>query len=371
MDAAWGALVIPGALIWLGAALAPWRPWSTRERLEPDVDAPADGLSAVTVLIPARNEAVVIGQTLEALQAQGPGLKVLVIDDESDDGTAQIARAFPGVSVLRGQPLASGWAGKLWALEQGRLQVKTPLTLLLDADIALLPGMLPTLLAHKRKSGVALVSIMARLRMDTGWDRALTPAFVYFFKLLYPFAVSNSRHRLIAAAAGGCILVDTEALEAIGAFTSLRGALIDDCTLARRIKQSGRRTWIGLSQGVLSLRAYGSYAAIHAMVARSAFTQLRYSTLLLLAVTAIFAWAFWFPIAGLFWGGGSVHLIAAATLLLMASIYVPTLRYYRLAPARALLFPGVATIYIGMTWSSALRYWRGLRSQWKGRDYTR
>jgi cellulose synthase/poly-beta-1,6-N-acetylglucosamine synthase-like glycosyltransferase len=138
MDAAWGALVIPGALIWLGAALAPWRPWSTRERLEPDVDAPADGLSAVTVLIPARNEAVVIGQTLEALQAQGPGLKVLVIDDESDDGTAQIARAFPGVSVLRGQPLASGWAGKLWALEQGRLQVKTPLTLLLDADIALL-----------------------------------------------------------------------------------------------------------------------------------------------------------------------------------------------------------------------------------------
>ncbi|MDE0853559.1 MAG: glycosyltransferase [Nevskia sp.] len=361
-------LAAPAAVIWFGTLLAPWRPWSTRERIEPDADAAREAdLSDITVLIPARNEAQVIGTTLSGLRAQGRGLNVVVVDDQSGDATASIAASFASTRVISGKPLPAGWAGKLWALEQGKAEVRTPLTLLLDADIELRPGLLAALLRHKRAQGLHFVSLMADLRRTSFWDRLLLPAFVYYFKLLYPFALSNSRFRHVAAAAGGCVLVDTAALHMAGAFASLRGALIDDCTLARQIKNSGHRTWVGLSRGVVSLRPYGSLGSIHEMVARSAFTQLHYSRLLLLAVTLIFAAAYWLPLAGLFVPGA--RGLAAAALVAMMLGYWPTLRYYGMSPLWLLLTPLGATLYLAMTWSSAIRYWRGVRSRWKDRVY--
>ena len=359
-------LALPAALMWFGLLLTPWRPWSTRERLEP-VSGRADDtdLSAITVLIPARNEAEVIGITLTSLQAQGRGLRIVVVDDQSDDGTAQIARGFANVELLSGQPLPSGWAGKLWALEQGKSRVTTPMTLLLDADIALEPGMLAALVAHKQAVGANFVSLMADLRRTSFWDRLLLPAFVYFFKLIYPFHLSNGPFKHVAAAAGGCVLVDTAALAKVGAFGCLRDALIDDCTLAKRIKDGGHRLWTGLSRGVISLRPYGDLHSIHDMVARSAFTQLRYSTSLLLLVTALFAAAYWLPLAALLMGSP----LAAAAFIAMAVAYVPTLRYYGLPAFWALAMPLIGALYLYMTWSSAIRYWRGVRSKWKNRTY--
>lgn len=372
MDAAFW-LAVPAAVMWFGLWLAPWRPWSIREQLEPTGFGPnqqggSGDMGQVTVLIPARNEAEVIQQTLDSLQAQGTGLKIVVIDDQSDDGTGDIARRYPNVEVISGKALPKGWAGKLWALEQGKGRVTTSMTLLLDADIALEPGLLSALLAHKRATGAHFVSLMADLRRTSFWDRLLLPAFVYYFKLIYPFAVSNSPSKWVAAAAGGCVLVDTAALHKVDAFECLKDALIDDCTLARRIKDGGHKTWIGLSRGVISLRPYGTLKSVHDMVARSAFTQLRYSNLLLLLVTALFAMAYWLPLVALAQGSEGSWL-AAAALAAMCLAYVPTLHYYGLSPVWALASPLIGALYLAMTWSSAIRSWRGVRSKWKNRTY--
>ncbi len=368
MDAVTAAIALPGAIIWTAILLVPWRPWGTREHLEPHRDGAVD-LSDLTVLIPARDEGGVIGRTLAGLREQGTGLQVVVIDDQSSDATATLARVA-GADVIDGQPLPPQWAGKLWALEQGRRQVTTRTVLLLDADIEMLPGMLSSLISHKRAGGYHFVSLMADLQRTSVWDCLLLPCFVYFFKLLYPFRLSNSQNvPFVAAAAGGCVLMDTAVLDRIGAFGSLRSALIDDCTLARQVKRVGFKTWIGLSRGVVSLRRYRTLGSVHDMVARSAFTQLGYSSFLLLLVTAVMLAAFAAPLAaclqqdarpyGLFaWGA-------------MALTYWPTMRYYSMSPAWGLALPLSGMLYLGMTWSSALRYWRGTRSIWKGRAYSR
>jgi hopene-associated glycosyltransferase HpnB len=363
----WVAASIP-AVMWVGLLLTPWRPWSTRERIEADPQAGSADLSEITVLIPARNEADVIGLTLAGLQSQGGGLQVIVVDDQSSDATAQIAASFPNTRVVSGQPLPEGWAGKLWALEQGKSHVRTPMTLLLDADIQLQPGLLAALLAHKRKDNRQFVSLMADLRRTSFWDRLLLPAFVYYFKLIYPFSLSNSSFRHVAAAAGGCILVDTEALQRAGAFASLRNALIDDCTLARQVKNAGYRIWLGLSRGVVSLRPYGDLRSIHDMVARSAFTQLGYSTAVLLIVTILFIFAYGVPF--LLLGSADTWRLGVVALIAMMLSYLPMLRYYGMRLTWALLLPLSALLYIGMTWSSAIRYWRGVRSRWKDRTYS-
>lgn len=363
----WVAALLP-VVMWVGLLLVPWRPWSTRERIEADPHAGSVDLSEITVLIPARNEADVIGLTLAGLQAQGNGLQIVVVDDQSSDKTADIAASFPNTRVISGQPLPEGWAGKLWALEQGKSQVTTPITLLLDADIQLQSGLLAALLAHKRRENRQFVSLMADLRRTSFWDRLLLPAFVYYFKLLYPFSVSNSSSRLVAAAAGGCILVDTEALQRAGAFASLRNALIDDCTLARQVKNAGYRTWLGLSRGVVSLRPYGTLGSIHDMVARSAFTQLGYSTAVLLVVTVLFVLAYGLPFVLL--ASAATWRLGLLALVAMMLSYLPMLRYYQMRLAWALLLPFGAALYLGMTWSSAIRYWRGVRSRWKDRTYS-
>ena len=367
-------LVAAGALLWVTVILVPWRPWSTRERLETgNVPDDETDLSDVTVLIPARNEGPVIERTLIALRCQGRGLRVMLVDDQSSDATATLARlAWPtGLTIIQGQILPSGWTGKLWALEQGWSAIDSNFVLLLDADIELEPG---TVGALKRKliaEELALVSVMAELRMDSLWEKMLVPAFVYFFKLLYPFAVGNNPQSRLGVAAGGCILVRSSSLEMIGAFHSLRNAIIDDCRLADRIKKSGGKTWIGLSHSVRSHRAYVRLASFWGMVERTAFTQLRYSIWLLLATTFLMVLGFWLPWAGIFSRRMAVRFIALSGVCAMTLPYVPTLRYYRRSILWAPLLPVISTLYLLMTWSSALRYWRGKRSEWKGRVYAR
>ena len=367
----WTYLILLSALLWLVILFLPWRPWSNREFLDSNKTSEGADLSQVTVLIPARNEASGIVKTLTALRNQGQGFRVVLIDDESTDNTEEAARkaGLMNLEIIKGKPLPSGWSGKLWALEQGRHTVTTPLTLLIDADIELLPGILPSLVEKMKSEGVNFISLMAQLQMKTFWEKLLMPAFVYFFKLIYPFRLSNSNIPWIAAAAGGCILVQTRALNAIGGFESIRNALIDDCTLARRIKEHGYKTWIGLTHSAHSHRPYEGLSHIWNMVARTAFTQLLYSKFLLLLCSALLLLAFWAPVLGLFLMG--INKIAATVgLVSMFVTYIPTLRFYKLSISWGTALPFIGTLYLAMTWTSALRYWLGIRSQWKNRIYS-
>lgn len=364
------------AALWLGLLALPWQPWRARERLEAAGATPDADLSSIVVLIPARNEAATIGHTLTALAAQGRNLKTILIDDQSSDGTVDAARRAAGtgltIEIVSGATLEPGWAGKMFALEQGRARADRPLILLLDADIALEPGTIAALLEKQRETGAALVSLMAELSMQ-GWaERLLMPAFVYFFKLVYPFALSNRPTGLVAAAAGGCVLIERAALDGIGGFGTLKGAIIDDCALACTVKRSGRRTWIGLSHAAKSIRSYQTLGTIWRMVARSAYTQLHYSPVLLGLASLMLALAFWMPLVALAaFPVLDAKLIGGLALLAMMASYLPTLLYYRRSPLWALALPLIGTLYLAMTWSSTLDYWRGSRTVWKGRTYDR
>ena len=372
-------LALPGLVIWSLILCLPWRPWSTRESLDVDTDVDKSNkpdLSQITVLIPARNEAEVIAETLASLKRQDKSLKIVLIDDQSDDNTSNIAHqsGLTNLNIITGKPLPEGWSGKLWALEQGRKYADTEIILLLDADITLAPGTIASLYQKLISEQLDLVSLMAFLRMNSFWEILLMPAFIYFFKLLYPFHLSNassdtllSKH--VAAAAGGCILVRKEALEKIGGFTALKDSLIDDCTLARKIKTSGGRTWIGLTHSVLSHRKYDSLQTIWNMVARTAYTQLHYSPLLLLC-TLIMLIIFVLPLISIFLSGFTIKMIALLTILVMATTYLPTLKFYERSPAWGITLPLIGIVYLLMTWTSALRYISGSGSSWKQRQYS-
>jgi len=372
MDMILLCLSLMPALMWLAMALLPWRPWSTRESLDAGELQPGDeDLEDITVLIPARNEAEVIAQTLPSVVAQGGGLRILLVDDGSLDGTAILARAAagPGLQVINGEPLPEGWGGKLWALEQGRRRVNTPLTLLLDADIALDPGTVAALRRKMRGDGLSFVSLMAVPSLGIFWERFLMPAFVYFFKILYPFRLANSPSSKIAAAAGGCVLLETRLFEEIGGLESIRGALIDDCALARQVKRTGHPTWVGLTRSARSVRPYRGLGEIWNMVARTAFTQLDYSAAMLSLCSLAMILAFWAPVAALAAGSLPVRWLSAGALAVMALTYRPTLRFYGRSWAWSLGMPLIAALFLAMTWTSALRYYGGERSRWKGRVY--
>ncbi len=366
-------LVAAGALLWVGLLLVPWRPWSTRERLEAGERDVAPGLSDITVLIPARNEAASIQPTLSAIGKQGAHLKIILVDDQSSDETAAIAQATvaTGLTVVKGVPLPSGWTGKPWALEQGLQKAATELVLLLDADIELEPGIVGALKQKLIGEQLDLVSVMAWLRMETFWEKLLAPAFIYFFKLLYPFALGNKPDSKLGVAAGGCILVRANALRKADAFGSIRDAIIDDCALASRIKASGGRTWIGLSRSVRSHRPYPRLSNFWEMVARTAYTQLRYSIWLLLATTFLMSLIFLFPLVGLFAGSFGGRIFATIGVCSMMASYLPTLHYYHRSVLWAPILPLIGCLYLVMTWASAVRFWRGKRSEWKGRIYAR
>ena len=362
------------ASLWLALLIVPWRPWLLSERLEADpAVAGSDGEGQVTVLMPARNEEAVIGRALSALAQQGFSLPVIVIDDGSSDKTTDRARAAPltHLTVLQAPELPAGWTGKLWALEQGRLLVTTPYILLLDADIRLAPATVLGLLHKAKHEQLALVSLMAAPAMTGFWDRWLMPVFVYFFKLLYPFRLANRSGSRFAAAAGGCLLVSTDALSVIGGFGALRGAVIDDCTLAALIKHRAHKAiWVGVTHSAVMMRA-SELAGFWRMVARTAFTQLRYSFALLVLCAAMMLLMFVVPVVSLFWGGTSVRIVAFLALVFMGTSYVPTAIFYRQSPWALLGLPLAGLGFLLMTCTSAIWYARGVRSQWKGRAYGR
>jgi len=368
-------LALSALIAWLVILLLPWQPWRNRHVLEKLVvlQSESSDLLDITVVIPARNEAAIIGKTLAALAMQGPGLQVILVDDCSSDGTAEIARRIPGLSltIVSGKPPPSGWAGKLWALEQGVRRVQTTYTLILDADIYLAPGVIQALknvaVVHARP----FVSVMARLPMGSFWEKLLTPAFIYFFKMLYPFSLANSAWRMFASAAGGCIFLETRLFNAIHGLESIRNALIDDCALAKQVKQAGFRTWTGQSLSVVCIRPYAGLGELWNMVARSAFTQLNYSLAILLLCSFILLLLFITPPLVLLVQDQSTRYLGLAAWTVMSLTYLPTLIFYRRSPFWVLALPLVGALYLGMTWSSALRYWQGERSRWKDRTYLR
>jgi hopene-associated glycosyltransferase HpnB len=364
---AWGSLVL-----WSIVFLLPWLPWRNREVLDASAAAPVD-FDEITVVIPARNESDVILRTLQGLARQSEHLKVVLVDDRSEDGTAICAAqsSLINLRIVEGKPLAEGWSGKLWAQNQGVRLVETPLALFLDADVYLDDGILAALVEKKRKHHLNFVSLMAKPSLCRFWETALMPAFVYFFKLLYPFALSNSADPRFASAAGGCILLDTEILPAIGGLQSIKSAIIDDCTLAKRVKAKGYRTWTGLTQNLYSQRSYETLSDLWDMVARTAFTQLRYSTLLLGLCTVVMVIMFIVPAITFFSGDVKLITIGSSAFALMAATYLPILHFYQCTPTWVLGLPAVALAYLAMTWTSALRYWNGEKSRWKNRVYVR
>lgn len=358
------------AACWLALLLLPWRPWSVREQLsalDKPGNTPAD-LSAITVLIPARDEAGYIAATVRAVASQGTQLRVIVIDDQSSDATASLAAAA-GAEVHPGSDLPPGWTGKLWALQQGLERTDTELILQLDADIRLQPGVLAALQAKLQHEQLALVSIMALLPTDNTWQRLLLPAYVWFFKLLYPFRLANAPGRGFAAAAGGCILLRRQALLDIGGYRQLAGAIIDDCTLAAAIKRHSGRIWLGLSRDVVSQRASASTSDIGKLISRTAYTQLRHSPLLLVLTSIAMLLIFWVPPLALLLSGTMGKIAGLTAMAGMWICYRPLLWFYRLHSAHALALPLIAAFYLSQTWVSAWLHWRGRGAEWKQRHY--
>jgi len=366
------SVVALSTLLWVGFALLPWRPWANREVL--DAVEGANGntvLDEITVLIPARNEAEVIQRTLQSLVKQGRGLRIVLVDDDSEDATVEKTRQMriSDLRIVPSKPLPSGWSGKLWVLEQGRRYVTTPYTLLLDADIQLTRGIVNALREKMHRQEVPFISLMAVPSMAGGWEKLLMPAFVYFFKILYPFGRVNAADARIAAAAGGCILVESRILNEIGGFESIRSAVIDDCALAQRVKSQGAKIWLGLTHSASSIRSYRYLKEIWNMVARTAFVQLHYSLGLLVACSLMMVLLYGVPVVMVASSNSLIRYLALAALMIMFLTYVPMLRFYDRSWAWALGLPLIAVLFLAMTWTSAIRYWRGERSRWKGRVY--
>ena len=362
---------LPGLFIWIAIGLLPWRPWSTSESLEADPALVTD-YSAVTILIPARNEGETIAATLSAIKAQATDIKVILVNDESTDNTLTEAESvqLDRLTIVNGKPLPEGWSGKLWALEQGRQHVDTPLLLLLDADIILKPGLIASVIAKADKEQLQLLSLMAFLKMESGWEKFLMPAFIFFFKLLYPFKLSNRPTSKIAAAAGGFILLNHQVLKELGGFSCIKHALIDDCSLASKVKQKGYKTWTGLTHSACSIRSYNTLSTIWQMVRRTAYTQLFYSPLLLMLCTALMLFAFLLPLLALVHYQASIFYCGLFTLVIQVLCYLPTLRYYDIPAYYALSLPFAGILYLLMTWDSAFQHYFASGASWKGRHYS-
>jgi len=360
--------------IWLVLIVARHGFWLARERDTRDTrDMPAEPVQwpDVVAVVPARDEADVIARSIGSLAAQDyPGrFRVILMDDSSSDGTADIARALGSdrVEVVRGLPLAPSWTGKLWAVSQGVERAGSAPTWLwlTDADIEHAPDTLRTLVARGEAGELTLVSLMARLRCDSIAERMLIPAFVFFFQLLYPFGLVN-RASGIGGAAGGCMLVRREALAAAGGITAIRAALIDDCALGALLKQQGR-IWLGLTDRSRSIRAYDGFGAVAAMISRSAYAQLRYSPLLLAGTMFGLALVYAAPPLLAVFGQGFARIAGIAAWALMAISFQPMLAFYRRSPLWGVALPLIAAFYAGCTLLSAWQHMRGRGGMWKGR----
>jgi len=363
--------------IWIYLFLARGNFWQAREeniQLQPLAIWPR-----VVAVVPARNEAGTITETISSLAGQDyPGeFSIVVVDDHSEDGTGALARkaaaesgAAERITIHSAAALPPGWTGKLWALHEG-VQVasegKPDFLWFTDADVVHAPATLKRLVFRAEKDSLDLASLMVLLQARTFPERLLIPPFLYFFLMLYPprwIAASNAS---TAGAAGGCILLRRNVLAPIGGIASIRGEVIDDCALARAVKSRGGRIWMGLTRASVSLRSYGSFAEIRDMIARTAFTQLRYSLVLLIAAmtglfaTFLLAWILFFAYPGEAW------LLVDTAIALMAATFLATVRFYNLSTVWALTLPVAAVFYGYATCVSAARYWVGRGGQWKGR----
>lgn len=399
------AAAISVLLPWCWIAFAPSRPWDLQPIAE-DLPPPRDPLRwpPLAVLVPARNEAEVLPDTLPTLLAQDyPGpFRVYLVDDRSTDGTAEVAIRVAHecdrgerLSVVRGAALPAGWVGKVWAMEQGLERIERDgasaqaYLLLSDADIGHAPNSVRRLVAESETEGLALNSRMARLRCRSRAERLLVPAYIYFFNLLYPMRRANAPRDRLAAAAGGCVLLRTAKLRACGAFSAIRDRIIDDIALARLVKRAGGRTRLALSrEQVWSTRVYDEgpdgestplwRGDLWRMVRRSAFTELRHSWALLALCLGLLALCFLGPALVLLAGvgrsalaarvsvGGGVWIAAGAIASgLMAWTYAPVLGFFGLARWRVLTLPWVAVLYGAMTLDSAWQHLRGRGVRWR------
>jgi hopene-associated glycosyltransferase HpnB len=362
--------------VWLYLLLGRGAFWRCTER---DDWGPAE-LSAwprVTAVVPARNEADSIGDSIGSLLAQDyrGQWTVILVDDDSNDGTAEIARrvanADERLRVVRSRGLPAGWTGKLWAVKQGidaaaALPQAPDYVLLTDADIVHAPDSVSRLVVHAERNRLVLTSLMVKLHCESFAERATIPAFIFFFQMLYPFSRVNRPGSTVAAAAGGCMLVRADVVRKAGGIESVRAALIDDCALAKALKAYGP-IWLGLTERVRSIRRYPALSDIRRMVVRSAYAQLRYSPLMLLATVAGMLLTYVVPVLIVIFGSGAARMIAAATLVLMFVAFQPTLRFYRLSPLWGLALPAIALQYMLFTLDSALQYVQGQGGSWKGR----
>jgi hopene-associated glycosyltransferase HpnB len=373
-NAAWLA-----AVAWVGLVVARGRFWDARsDCLAPPLEnAPAPDVHAV---IPARNEADVIGRTVASVLAQRyPGrLAVTVVDDRSEDDTAAEALAL-GAVVQRARPRPEGWSGKVWALAEGvdaarAAGARPAYWWFSDADVEHAGDTLARLVATAGRERRDLVSLMVELHCGSAWERLLIPAFVFFFRLLYPFDWVNDPARATAGAAGGCVLLSDELLARIGGVARIKGELIDDCSLAAAVQADGGRLWLGLTSRSRSVRPYVGLEPIWSMVARTAYTQLRYSPLLLAGTVAGMLLLYVAPVAAVALGAGRrrplLALAGVAAWGTMSAAYAPTVRLYRLPLWRALTLPLAGVLYTLMTIDSARRHAGGRGGTWKGRHFT-
>jgi hopene-associated glycosyltransferase HpnB len=369
--------------IWLYLIAARGGFWLAGERddaVPPPDDAAQPGWPDIAAIIPARDEAACVGETVSSLLRQdyAGAFHVIVVDDQSRDATAQAARdaaaalgAAQRLTVLSGRALPPGWTGKLWAQQQGldhaEALAQPPRYLLFtDADIVYAPDALRSLVARARSGGFVLTSLMVKLRCQSFAERAFIPAFIFFFQMLYPFAWANDRRRATAAAAGGCMLVRRDALREAGGMAAIRDALIDDCALAKTLKARGP-IWLGLTERVHSIRFYPAVGDVRRMVARTAYAQLRYSPLILTGTVFGLAVTYLAPVALAVLASGAAQLVGIFTWLLMALALAPTLRFYGLSTLWGLALPAIAAIYMSFTIDSAYQHARGRGGMWKGR----
>ena len=381
-------------LIWLFLLLFWGQFWRGEENLDlryqliaSETDRDYDHYPLVWAVVPVRNEAEVITDSLSSLLQQDyrGEFNIVLVDDQSTDRTTTIAQEIAQklncqskLHIIEGKSLPVGWKGKIWAIAQGidyisSQNVKPDYLLLTDGDIQHARHNLQKLVNFAQFKQLDLVSLMVLLRCQSMWEKLLIPAFVFFFEKLYPFNWVNNPQKSIAAAAGGCILIRRQSLETIGGIAVIRDALIDDCSLAQKVKAQNYKIWLGLTSTNISLRPYDNLKSIWDMVARNAYTQLNYSVwLLMIAVFGMIILYLSSPIAliiGIIYQSIAIASLAMIIWLLMAIAYLPTIKLYQLSPWWSFSLPVIAFLYTLMTIDSARKYWLGKGETWKGRIY--
>ena len=354
-------------LVWLYLFFRHGDFWKSEPELKPAL--PAE-LPAVDIIIPARDEAETIGKVIASLVHQdyaGP-FRVILVDDNSTDGTAALAGTHERLTIITGQPKPPGWSGKLWALSQGVAASTAEILFFADADITHDPRHLSTLVARLLNPRVDMVSEMVKLNCSSWPEWFLVPAFVYFFQMLYPFAKVNDPLSATAAAAGGTVLVRRDALDRIGGLERIKGALIDDVSLATELKKFGP-IFLGHSGLATSIRLYPHVADIWNMITRTAFTQLRYSGLVLAGTILGLALVWLVAPYEILFGHGWRFAAGLIAYALAVISYLPTLARYCQPKILALALPLIALFYMAATLGSAWNYWRGTGAKWKSRDY--